>query len=89
MRRKGRSLSLPANKNAADVDVLLRASAPAFSSFYIEEPQLVFGGGQTSVNPKEGVALFGPLGAETQRGKVIRVGIVGTWSRNRCIQNIP
>ena len=40
MRPNSRSLNLPAVKNAADVDVLLRSAAPAFPSFYIEEPQL-------------------------------------------------
>lgn len=78
MSRSARSLNLPVNKNAADVDVLLRASPPAFSSFYIEEPQLVFGGGHTSVNPKEGIALFGPLDVDIHRGKVVRVGVIGT-----------
>ena len=61
-----------------DVELMLRAAPPLFPSFYIEEPQLVFGGGHTCVSPKEGIALFGPLGAETQRGKVIRVGVIGT-----------
>lgn len=78
MSRSARSLNLPANKNAADVDVLLHAAPPAFSSFYIEEPQIVFGGGHTCVNPKEGIALFGPLGVDVQRGKVVRVGVIGT-----------
>jgi len=78
MKHRRRARALPIEKNAADVDVVIRAAAPAFSGFYIEEPQLVFGDGQTSVNPKEGIALFGPLGSESQRGKVIRVGVVGT-----------
>lgn len=50
----------------------------AFSSslLYLEEPELVFAHGQSLVDPRDGLMLFGPL--ERARPYGIRVGVVGT-----------
>jgi hypothetical protein len=53
---------------------------PSFDSGMISEPLLAFGGGHKHVDPKTGLALYGPYSLEGQsRGSVrsINVGIVG------------
>jgi len=47
---------------------------------YIPEPLLVFGGGGKHVDPKEGIARFGPYSASDvgRHPRQIRVGIVGS-----------
>ena len=66
-----------------------------FESWYIPEPSLVFGDGKTFIDPKVGLALYGPLkasGAQISAPSSIRVGIVGTGetigSTNRWIDSI-
>jgi hypothetical protein len=71
-RRKSRD-----ERKTEDLDSLLEKSTPEFSGFYIEEPRLVFAGGQTAVDPKVGIASFGPVGTDGT-AKTIRLGIVGT-----------
>ena len=44
---------------------------------YIEEPQLSFGHGQTSDNPKDGLYLYGPSSGPA-RSKEISIGVIGT-----------
>jgi hypothetical protein len=44
--------------------MLLQKATPEFSSFYVEEPRLVFAGGQTAVDPKVGISSFGPIGSD-------------------------
>ena len=52
--------------------------SPIFDSFYIEEPKLLFAGGETSVDPKAGLDEHGPVSSEVQAGRIINVGIVAT-----------
>lgn len=56
---------------------LEQASHPEFQSFFLDEPSLQFAGGGRSVDPKTGIALYGPISADGG-ASVIRVGIVGT-----------
>jgi hypothetical protein len=60
------------------LDDLIRANAPAFGAFYVEEPKLVFGSGELSVDPKSGLENHGPFGWEATPSKTIRLGVVGT-----------
>jgi hypothetical protein len=60
------------------MDVLIQQTKPAFDSFCIEEPRLLFAGGGMSVDPKAGIERFGPYEADKVAKPVIRVGIVGT-----------
>lgn len=62
------------------LDEVIRSNTPAFSAFYIEEPKLVFGRGQYSVDPKAGLEGHGPFGWEATPAKTIRIGVVGTGS---------
>ena len=55
---------------------LLRKERPLFTSFYLEEPKLVFADSGVSVDPKAGLEDFGPFGHEP--GKVIKLGVIGT-----------
>ena len=65
-------------RRSEDLDTLLQRTTPEFSSFYIEEPRLVFAGGQTAVDPKSGISSFGPIGSDPFSSKDIHLGIVGT-----------
>ena len=56
---------------------LIEQAAPAFPSFFISEPKLVFGDGELSVDPRTGLAEFGPV-ASGLANPTIRVGIIGT-----------
>lgn len=61
----------------------LERRVPSFDSGMISEPLLAFGGGHRHVDPKTGLALYGPYSLEGQsRGSVrnINVGIVGPAS---------
>jgi hypothetical protein len=44
---------------------------------YIEEPELAFGHGQNSDNPKDGLFLYGPH-AGPARSREISIGVIGT-----------
>lgn len=44
---------------------------------YIEEPDLIFGSGQSLESPKDGLYLFGPL-VDGVRAGALRIGVVGT-----------
>src|SRR5947208_16376893 len=65
-------------RRSEDLDTLLQRTTPEFSSFYVEEPRLVFGGGQTAVDPKSGISSFGPIGTDSSSTKNIRLGVIGT-----------
>ena len=79
------------------VDELLAQTQPSFDSFFIEEPKLVFAEGQTFVDPKTGLKLFGPIGSSKQPGRIVRVGVIGTGQGigaflaylSRCEGRIP
>lgn len=68
------------HRRTAVVDELIRLQAPVFSAFYLEEPKLVFGGGNLSVDPKAGLETHGPFGIETAGLRIIRIAIIGTGS---------
>lgn len=63
-----------------DAATLLMANAePEFTATLIPEPELIFGGHQRLVDPKTGLALFGPFDArDPGRRTQIRVGVIGT-----------
>src|SRR5260370_20520053 len=56
---------------------LIEQAPPTFPSFFIPEPKLVFGDGDLSVDPRTGLAAFGPV-ASGLSNPAIRVGIIGT-----------
>jgi len=58
-----------------DLDNLTLSSPPAFDSFYIQEPKLVFGSNLSSVDPKTGIEQFGPFATIKS---CIRIGVIGT-----------
>ncbi len=60
------------------VDELLAQTQPSFDAFFVDEPKLVFADGNTFVDPKTGLKLFGPLGPSRQSERIIRIGIIGT-----------
>ncbi|MBX3022775.1 MAG: hypothetical protein KF799_13965 [Bdellovibrionales bacterium] len=50
-----------------------------FRSWYLPEPELELGRGGRAVDPKSGIALYGPWDAQDEASlKHIRVGIIGT-----------
>ena len=60
-------------------EVLTRHHGPRFSTFFIPEPHLLFAKRQSAVDPKTGLALFGPHDlAEPGRRQAVRLGLVGT-----------
>jgi len=58
-----------------DIERLLLTSSPAFESFYVEEPLLVFGENGVSPHPKEGLEIYGPIFPPADP---IRIGVIGT-----------
>jgi hypothetical protein len=60
-----------------DLDSLIDKSPPAFSTLFIEEPKLLFGGNGVSVDSKTGIERFGPYQTVTSP---VRVGVIGTAS---------
>lgn len=56
---------------------LIEQAPPTFSSFFIEEPKLVFGGGELCADPKTGIAFLGPI-ASGLSNREIRIGVIGT-----------
>jgi hypothetical protein len=59
------------------------ARVPNFDSGVISEPLLTFGGGHTHVDPKTGLALYGPYGPKGQTRAPLRsiiAGIIGPAS---------
>ncbi len=65
-------------KNTLPLDKRLERLTPIFQSFYVDEPKLVFGMGNLSVDPKAGLEEFGPFGWEREPNKTIQIGVVGT-----------
>ncbi len=63
------------SKREGDLDNLILSSPPAFESFYIQEPKLVFRNNLSSVDPKTGIEQFGPFASIKPR---IRIGVIGT-----------
>jgi len=62
-----------------DLQGLLQQRDPAFSSFHVDEPDLLCGVGERAPEPKLGLRLFGPcLEREEDSKRQLRVGFVGT-----------
>jgi len=59
----------------SDLDSIISRAPPVFTSFFVEEPKLLFGSNQPAVDPKAGLEQFGPVTALTPR---IRIGVIGT-----------
>jgi len=64
-------------KSQSVLENLNHVSTP-FKCFFIEEPKLVFGNGNVSVDPKSGISEFGPFGGGYTPGKTIQIGAIGT-----------
>lgn len=67
-------------KQMNNEDVKLK-SKKQFESWFIPEPLLIFGNGNTHIDPKLGLSLYGPLKANnsnTPSPMSIRVGVIGT-----------
>jgi len=62
----------------AVMDALIQRTTPAFQSFLIEEPRLVFARAGLAVEPKDGLEQFGPYDADKGGKSLVRVGIIGT-----------
>ena len=77
MRRKKNNVSTRRQRRELDIDKMLSQSSPAFESFHVEEPKLVFARNLSSVDPKTGIDQFGPFSTVNS---IIRIGIVGTGS---------
>ncbi len=56
---------------------LIEQAPPTFSSFFIEEPKLVFGDGELCADPKTGITAFGPIASGISK-REIRIGVIGT-----------
>lgn len=72
---------------ATIIDTLIESETPAFDSFYVEEPSLVFYGGGTSVDPKTGLDQCGPFGLAQAKAS-ISVGIIGTGDSIQAAINL-
>jgi len=70
---KGRS-----STRDTDYEQLTEAAPPCFKAFHLEETKLVFANDQISVDPKEGLTLFGPANAGGDSQRTVRVAVIGT-----------
>lgn len=79
----------PRERNASfsPIDKLIESQVPAFSSYYLEEPKLVFHNGGCSVDPKAGLDEFGPFDLELAK-RVIKIGIIGTGESIQAALNL-
>src|ERR1700730_2853664 len=65
--------------NTAPLEIDLARSSDRFHCIQLQEPDLVFGGGHRCVDPRTGLAAYGPYGVTgPEEPGQIRVGIVGT-----------
>jgi len=61
------------------LEIDLARSSDHFQCFHLQEPDLIFGGGHRCVDPRTGLAAYGPYGVTSPEVPAqIRVGIVGT-----------
>jgi hypothetical protein len=74
-----------ADRRHEDIERLLHKAAPLFSCFHVEEPLLVFGGTRVTVDPKEGLELFGPVAPSAEP---LRVGVIGTGEGIHAFRNL-
>ena len=66
------------SRRDTDYEQLVAGAPPLFKSFHLNEPKLVFANGQTSVDVKEGLTLFGPANPDGKNSRTIRVAAIGT-----------
>ena len=61
------------------LEIDLDRSSDRFPCFQLQEPDLLFGGSHRCVDPRTGLAAYGPYGVtSTDHAGQIRVGVVGT-----------
>jgi len=61
------------------LEIDLARSSSRFHCWQLQEPELLFGGGHGCVDPRTGLAAYGPFGlARPEDKEQFRVGIVGT-----------
>jgi hypothetical protein len=61
------------------LEIDLDRSSDRFSCFQLQEPDLIFGGSHRCVDPRTGLAAYGPYGVtQPEHTGQVRVGIVGT-----------
>src|ERR1700674_3555798 len=61
------------------LEIDLARSSEHFQCLQLQEPDLVFGGGHRCIDPRTGLAAYGPFGMTRQvESRQVRVGIVGT-----------
>jgi len=66
------------SRRDTDYEQLAEAAPACFKAFHVEETKLVFANDQISVDPKEGLTLFGPANANGNSQRSIRVAAIGT-----------
>ena len=65
--------------STAPLEIDLARSSDHFPCLQLQEPDLIFGGDHHCVDPRTGLAAFGPYGVTHQdETRQVRVGIVGT-----------
>jgi hypothetical protein len=65
--------------NSPPLDIHLSRSADQFECLQLNEPELVFGGNHRCVDPRTGLAAYGPYcNADGENTSQLRVGIIGT-----------
>lgn len=67
-----------ASTRDTDYEKLTDSAPPCFKAFHLEETKLVFANDQISVDPKEGLTLFGPANTAGNSQRSIRVAAIGT-----------
>lgn len=60
------------------LDQRMEGLVPVFQSFHVEEPKLVFRGGNLSVDPKCGLQGFGPFDSDADGIKTVNLAVIGT-----------
>jgi hypothetical protein len=65
--------------STSPLEIDLARSSDRFSCLQLQEPDLIFGGDHRCIDPRTGLAAFGPYGV-TRPGETrqVRIGIVGT-----------
>jgi len=65
-------------RNRPKLSDRLRHIEPAFSAFHIEEPKLVFGGGNLNVDPRAGLLEYGPIDGTRRPNGTVQIAAIGT-----------
>ena len=64
------------SRRATASEVLAKKRVPEFDADFIEEAQLIFGGHQRFVDPRTGLAFYGPYYIDGRRRTQIRLGVI-------------